>query len=139
MVGDGKNLADFTSVNNLVQAIKLSLISESGLTGERFNITDGTEHLLWEVVRRALNDIGLNYNLKHIPYQAAWITALVAEITALFTKKKIPVISRYNISQVTRSLTLDISKAQLILGYKPLISTEESLEQFIRWYKERAG
>lgn len=139
IVGDGKNLADFTSVTNLVHAIKLSLVSLPGKAGERFNITDGTEHLLWEVVRDALAGMGLDPVLRRFPAWTAMTIAFLAEMKALTGRNSTPVISRYNVSQVSRSLTLDISKARNQLGYQPVITTMQSIQQFSEWYREQTG
>jgi nucleoside-diphosphate-sugar epimerase len=31
----------------------------------------------------------------------------------------------------------DISKAQTLLGYQPMVSIEEGISRFIRWYLEK--
>lgn len=135
LVGRGKSISDFTSVSNLVSAVDLALNSGAGANGQVFNISDGTGHMLGDIIRDVLEALRLGSNLRMIPYPVAWIAGLAGEIAALATKDKIPVISRYNINQLSRSMTLDTGKATRILGYKQIKTTNETLADFARWYR----
>jgi nucleoside-diphosphate-sugar epimerase len=52
------------------------------------------------------------------------------------TNMKEPALTVYSIGTLTKSFTMDISKAKKLLGYEPRVSTKESILEFIKWYKE---
>ena len=58
------------------------------------------------------------------------------ELSARIFKKKEPALLRYSVSTLSRSMTFDISKAKNLLNYKPILSTKESLEEFVNWRKQ---
>lgn len=106
--GDGEQSRDFTFVENVVQANLLACQAD-GAAGEVFNIACG----------------------KRIT-----VNRLVSMIKELIGSK---VESRYTQERkgdVKHSLA-DISKAQKILGYEPLVDLEIGLERTIKWFSAK--
>lgn len=57
MVGDGRNVADFTYIDNLVHALLLTvprLVRGSPVCGQAYFITNGEPRFFWRLVRRSL-------------------------------------------------------------------------------------
>ncbi|RYX98756.1 NAD(P)-dependent oxidoreductase, partial [bacterium] len=68
IIGDGKNIVDVTSVSNVIDAVLLSIDAEKKALGEHYNITNGEPILMWELVEKTLNELGLKLNNKKIPF-----------------------------------------------------------------------
>jgi 2-alkyl-3-oxoalkanoate reductase len=47
-----------------------------------------------------------------------------------------PPLTRYTVSVIAKSTTLDITAARKDLGYKPHISIDEGFSRFIQYWKE---
>ncbi len=136
IIGDGKNHADFTSVKNVAEAVSLSLRAGENSNNEIFNITDDDPKLLWEMMQLALKELGLNRPLRKVPYKVAYGVAGLQEWYHRMLGKGEPAVTRYGIGILKYSLTLNIDKAKNLLGYRPIISTEESLQEFVESYND---
>ncbi len=132
IVGDGENVADFTSVSNLCNAALLAMNADERCNGEIFNITDGEPQKLWEFVGFLLEKMNLNTNLKKVPYPLAYGVAFLQEkFNSIFKPDVEPALTRYGIGILKYSLTMDISKAKQLLGYEPVMKPKQSLLEFI--------
>lgn len=136
IVGDGKNICDFTSVKNVAHAVCLATKSDNQIDGKVFNISDGSPVAIWELVEDTLIKLGYQPNLKSINYRLVYSVATISEIVHKVFKLGEPVLTRYGIGLLKYSQTLDISNAIQFLDYKPVITTEESIAEFIKSYKD---
>jgi UDP-glucose 4-epimerase len=106
--GDGTDSMDFVHVKDVANANVMALLSD--VTDEAFNIGDQEETSLKQLLDRLLKVN--NSNLK-------------------------PVFKEANsVNPVSRRLA-DISKAQKLLGYQPMINLEEGLKSLSEWYFEK--
>jgi len=105
--GDGLTSRDFTYVANNVQANILACAAPQSVSGEVINIACGYE-------------ISLNQ--------------LAEKINKLLAKNIKPVYAPERAGDVKHSLA-DISKAEKLLGYKPLVSFDAGLAKTIEFYK----
>ncbi|MEN9611703.1 MAG: hypothetical protein RLZZ628_2517 [Bacteroidota bacterium] len=135
IIGDGKNIADFTSVANLAQAALLATRAGERCNGQIFNITDGNPQPIWKIVDFILKEMKFTTPLKSISYpiaySAAWLSESVHEV---FMPDKEPALTCYGIGILHYSLTMNIEKAKDLLGYEPQIDTYNSLREFAKWY-----
>ena len=132
IVGNGKNIADFTSVSNLCHAAHLAMNADERCNGEIFNITDGAPQNLWNFIGFLLEKMNLNTQLKKVPYPLAYSVAFLQEkFNSIFKPDIEPPLTRYGIGILKYSLTMDISKAKQLLGYEPIMNAEQSLLEFI--------
>jgi nucleoside-diphosphate-sugar epimerase len=75
---------------------------------------------------------------KKIPYKLADTLAGALEIIyRLAPGQPEPPITRYTVSVLANSATLDISAARQELGYKPRISIETGFDEFVQYWKTR--
>jgi nucleoside-diphosphate-sugar epimerase len=137
MIGNGENIADFTSVSNLCHAAMLAMNADERCNGEVFNITDGDPQNLWGFIRFLLKNMNLNDDLKRVPYPLAYSVAFLQEqYNGIFKPEVEPALTRYGIGILKYSLTMDISKAKELLGYEPIMSPLESIVEFIQAIKK---
>ncbi len=136
IIGDGKNKVDLTSVGNVAHAIRLSLDAPETALNQHFNISNGKPVLLWESINRVLEKLGLILPEKRIPYKVAKIVAYLMEKKAQLFQEDEPVLTRYSVGTLAMNFTMDITKAKKLLGYQPLTTIEESLNEFVEWYKK---
>ncbi|MSU54443.1 MAG: SDR family oxidoreductase [Candidatus Staskawiczbacteria bacterium] len=106
--GDGQQSRDFTFIDNVISANLLAVESEKGF-GEVFNIGCGGQ-------------ISLNQLLEDIK-----------DILKVDTKTDY---QTGRVGDVSHSRA-DISKAEKILGYKPVVSFREGLTKTIEWYQKK--
>ena len=55
--------------------------------------------------------------------------------SALFITKE-PTLTKYGVGVFSIGQTLDITAAKKELGYKPVVSMEQGINQFAQWWKE---
>jgi nucleoside-diphosphate-sugar epimerase len=135
IIGDGKNIADFTSVANLAQAALLAMRADARCNGQIFNITDGNPQPIWQIVHFILKEMKLATPLKSIPYSVAYGAAWLSErVHEGFMPQKEPALTCYGIGILYYSLTMNIDKAKQLLGYEPQVDTYDSLREFVKWY-----
>jgi UDP-N-acetylglucosamine 4-epimerase len=111
--GDGETSRDFCYIDNCVQANILAATTESrAAVGQIYNIAFGE--------RTSLNELfGMIKDL----------------VTPVMPKAKdaVPVYRDFRPGDVRHSLA-DISKATRLLGYQPIFSVRQGLEQAAKWY-----
>ena len=133
-IGSGENVIDLTYVDNVVAAMLLALTEEAAL-GHTYTITNGESVRLWDTIRLVLRRLGLNTNLRRIPYRLAYIFAAGLEWKArLFGGE--PTLTRYLAAILGRSQTYDITAARRDLGYRPVVSVAEGLERTLAAWSE---
>jgi nucleoside-diphosphate-sugar epimerase len=136
IIGNGKNIVDLTSVANAVDAILLSLKAEGAALNQIYNITNGEPVNLWEKITYVLSLMNEQLPQKKIPYWLVLTIAQLMEWKSQITHMKEPVLTKYGVGVLAKSMTLDISKARELLGYNPTVTTDEAIREFINWYTE---
>ncbi|HEX2231573.1 MAG TPA: GDP-mannose 4,6-dehydratase [Nitrososphaeraceae archaeon] len=109
-VQGGKQTRDICHVANLVNAILLS-ISNKDAIGQVFNISGEYERSIECIVKEIIEFTQSKSPIYHSPY-------------------------RVDETAATRVL-LDISKANNVLGYEPIVSFKEGLERTANWLKDQ--
>jgi len=136
IIGNGKNIVDLTSVQNVTHSILLSLNANENACNEAYNITDGRPVYLWNYINKVFKGIGKEKIKSNINFNLAYYIAYIMEIFAKYLTKKEPSLTRYSVGILSKNFTLDISKAKRLLNYKTQITTEQSLNEFVSWYKQ---
>jgi nucleoside-diphosphate-sugar epimerase len=137
IIGSGKNLADLSYVENVVDALLLCAEAPAHALGKKYNITNGESVVLWDLIRRMAEALGYPAPKKHIPYKLADSLARMLEIIySLLPGQPEPPLTRYSVGLLALNFTLDISAARRDLGYRPRVSIDKSFDEVIRWWKE---
>ncbi|MBB6098679.1 nucleoside-diphosphate-sugar epimerase [Deinobacterium chartae] len=137
VIGSEDTVTDLTYIDNAVDALLLAARSAAAVGGT-YNITNGEPVRLWPAVRRLADRLGLPGPGRRLPFQVAFGAAALLEGVHAALGLGEPVLTRYTVSVVARSATLDISAARRDLGYAPRVSVAEGLERFAcAWEAER--
>ncbi len=127
-------LTDVTSLENLAHAVWLALHDAPATQHRIFNVHNGETIALWVLINNVLEALKLQPVSKTVPFGVLYGLGTASEWWYKLRKsQKEPAITRYGAITLTRSLTLDIDAIREALHYKPLVSTQYSVEQFVSW------
>ncbi len=134
IIGNGKNIAELTAVENVANAIVLSLKAQDKAMNEIYNITNGAPIVLWDAISDVLKRLGKKAPTKKVPFSIVKWLAQFLELKSRLTNNAEPALTKYGVGTLAISLTMDISKAKNLLGYTPKVTTEEAIDEFVKWY-----
>ena len=151
-VGDNANHIDTVSAENAAaahilaaQALVNPSAAQGKVDGESFLITDGNPLPFWDLCRlvwSAAGDTSDPEDATIIPAWVAYTWALSSEVLyGLFTLgTKSPPLTRNVVNLCVNEYTYNIEKAKRVLGYRPVVRTQEVLKQSVQWeLKRREG
>jgi nucleoside-diphosphate-sugar epimerase len=135
IMGNGKNVADLTPVNNFIDAIWLAVNTDKQNCNTDYNISNGDSEQLWPNIQKVLTTIGMKPMDKKTPYWLLYTVAYIMEKKANYLDKgKEPILTRYSVGILAKSFSFDISKARINLGFEPKQTTNEAIQEFTTWY-----
>jgi nucleoside-diphosphate-sugar epimerase len=136
-VGGGSNLTATTHVANTAEGLVLA--AERGAAGEAYFVTDGEPVVFREFVSAMLRTQGVEPPDRNLP---AWLPGPMAAVSEaawrLLPLPGAPPMSRFTAWVLTQECTIDISKAKRDLGYRPVVTREEGLEE-LESHASRSG
>lgn len=134
----GRALIDMTYVDNVVDAIEASLALNSNPAGTPpvFNISNGEPIEVGELFARISSAFGMPLDAKPRPYVMADLAARLLEASARFMPGWEPPFTRYSLGAIAYSQTLDLSRAESALGYRPGVSLDEGIRRTGIWWRE---
>ncbi|MEM9192037.1 MAG: NAD(P)-dependent oxidoreductase [Myxococcota bacterium] len=140
IIGPGDNITDLTYIDNAVSAVQRSLVAPPEAIRETYNVTNGEPVKVWETVRDLALALELTPPTRRIPLPAAYLLASALEARARLTPgRPEPLLTRYTVSLLGQSTTLDITKAMRTLGYRPRVSMSDGVAAFVDWFRHRSG
>lgn len=132
-------IVDVTCVENVAYALRLCA-EKDGINKEIFNITNGEPVSFQKMMTTVFQGVGETprfiYRNPKVLYNIAW---LIEKVYYTFHFKKEPPITPYTVCTLAYSQTLNIEKAKRLLGYKPIITIDEGIEQYVEHIKEKKG
>lgn len=136
IVDNGLNKVDFTSIQNLNDALLSSLLAAGSALGKAYNISNGTPVPLWDVVNYVMRQMELPQVTRYRSYALAYSAAALNEgACLLWPGRPEPTLSRLGVQMMSKDFTLDISRAQHYLDYQPRVSLWTALDEFCGWWK----
>lgn len=136
IVGNGLNKVDFTSMQNLNEAMLSSLLATGSALGKAYNISNGTPVPLWDVVNYVMRRMDVDQVRKYRSYGLAYSVAALNEgACMLWPGRPEPTLSRLGMQVMKKNFTLDISRARHYLDYDPKVSLWAALDEFCAWWK----
>ena len=136
LICDGRQLMDMTCVENVALAIRLALETPQA-AGEVYNITNGEPRAFRNLIEETLR--GLGYPIRYRKIPAPLVSAISSSLEFIYKSLKLkgePALTRYTYYLLRYSQTLDISKAERDLGYRPKITISEGIEQYVQDYRK---
>lgn len=135
IIGNGLNLVDFTSMQNLNQAMLSSLLATGSALGKVYNISNGTPVPVWDAVNYVMRRMGLPQVTRYRSYGVAYVAAAINEgACLLWPGRPEPTLSRLGMQVMSKNFTLDISQARHYLDYEPHVSLWAALDEFCDWW-----
>lgn len=129
-------LIDITYVDNVVESMVLAMHAGDIHNGKKYNITNNEPIYFYSTLEKIINELGLKFNCKYISYNKIIFLAKMLELIYKFIPFSEPVFTSYSIGLLSFNQTLDITKAQRDLNYKPIVSMEEGIKTIVQSYKE---
>jgi len=124
-VGRGDNVIDTSHVDNVVHAHLLA-VDHHGV----YTVTDDQPVNMWDW----MEDFVQRPIRRHVPYP------LIYALGALLEKLPgEPPLSRYLAAQLVRSHTSNIAKAKRELGYRPVITRGQGMEELLAYLKKQTA
>jgi nucleoside-diphosphate-sugar epimerase len=127
-IGGGRQLTATTHVDNTVEGLWLA--ATRGPAGGVYFVTDGEPVVFHDFLSRMLGTQGVAIPDKSVPPGVARVAATAAErIWRLLKRPGSPPLTRFAVWVSSQECTIDISRAERELGYRPVVSREEGLER----------
>jgi nucleoside-diphosphate-sugar epimerase len=123
----GDNLIDVTAVENVASALR-SAVTRGDPAGGVYNITNDDPRRFRELLTILLERMGETPRFRPMNRRAAWTLASALEgVCAVLPGRPEPPLTRYTLSTIAYSQTLDITRAKAELGYHPEVSLDDAL------------
>jgi nucleoside-diphosphate-sugar epimerase len=127
-IGGGTQLTDITHVDNVVEGLLLA--AERGRAAEAYFVTDGDPVVFREFVSEMLRTQGVEPPERTMPAGVAAALAAACETAwRVLPLPGEPPASRFAVWVSSQECTIDITKARRELGYEPVKSRAEGLEE----------
>jgi nucleoside-diphosphate-sugar epimerase len=127
-IGGGRHRTSTTHIENAVEGLVLG--AERGRPGEAYFVTDGEPVVFRDFVTELVATQGLEIPDKNVPPALVRPLAAVAEtLWRVLPLRGAPPITRFAVWVASLDCTLDISKARAELGYEPVKTRAEGLEE----------
>lgn len=140
IVGDGNVITDITYIENVVDSLLLAMDSPKETLGQKYNITNDESVYLLDVLEKVFDKLDKPFNTRYISKKKAFaLTSTLEFLSKTILLGKEPVLTKYTAGVLGTSMTLDISKAKKELGYKPNVSIDEGIDNFVEWWKKENG
>ena len=138
ILGSGRNQADLTYVDNVVDALLLCAQAPEALLGRTFHITNGEPMQLWETIGQLCQRLVFPVPRRRVPLPLALALAGTLEWAhTVLRRPGEPALTCYGVRLLALDATLDITAARRDLGYAPRVSMAAGLERVAAWW--RAG
>lgn len=136
IIGNGLNKVDFTSMQNLNDALFSCLLAAGPALGKAYNISNGAPVPLWDVVNYVLRQLELPPVTRHAPYPLVYGLATLNEtVCKLLPGRPEPALYRLGVAVMSQDFSLDISRARQYLDYEPKVSVWTALDEFCTWWQ----
>ena len=130
-VGGGRHLTATTHVDNAVEGLWLA--ATRGPAGGVYFVTDGEPVVFRDFLTAMLGTQGVEIPDKSVPPGVARAAASAAErVWRLLRRQGSPPLTRFAVWVSSQECTIDISRAERELGYRPVTSRETGLEELSR-------
>lgn len=131
IVGGGKNLVDFTFIDDCVEAhiqAAKALDNKVEVGGQPYFISQGDPYPLWKWVDRVLELHGVSKLNKKISFKVAYSVASILEVLSIITGKA-PKLSKFLVQEMATDHYFCIDSARKNLDYSPRFTVEEAINR----------
>lgn len=139
-ISGGNYLTDVTHIGNLCEAVWLALCHGRG--GQVYFITDGEPVAFREFVTALLLTQGWKPPERSVPRPLLRVVAAMGDVLGRWSRGRIQLpLTLQSFATSAVEVTLDIGKARRELGYAPVISRQQGLEEMstTTWHSSHAS
>lgn len=140
-VGDGSNLVDTTYIDDAAWAHLLAmqrLMTNRGLSGRVYFITQAEPLPLWEMINRILRAAGKGTVKRRMSRRSAkMIGAALETLYGLLKLQSEPAMTRFVAEELATAHWFDIGAARRDLGYHPRVSIQQGLDHLAAWLAQK--
>lgn len=136
-VGDGSKLLNLSYVDDVTRGLILAA-TEPSAAGQAYNLTDGTQTSLRDLVELLCRQLGIPAPTKRIPPPVAWAACSAADrLARLRSAQEAPRLSRGRMRFLYYNQHYSGEKAQRELGYRPRFTYREGIPPTLAWYRDQ--
>ena len=136
LVGGGQALIDVTHIDNLVELIATCVSADLPSNAGAYNVSNGEPLRVRHLLETLFSSLDREVRLINVPRAALLALAALSERFArLRPDQPEPRLTRYGIGVLGYSQTLDISRAQRELHYRPQMGVSDGIARYARWWK----
>lgn len=130
MIGNGRNRYQLLDVEDLCEAIYLTLTGDKAVVNATFNIGAKVFQTMKEDYQAVLDEAGFGKRIKTFP--AAPVIFALRLLEAL----KLSPLYKWVYETASKDSFVSIEKAEKVLGFSPKYSNQQALIRNYRWYVE---
>lgn len=138
-VGDGSALIDNSYVHNLIHGKILAaqhLVEGGTAPGQAYFINDNDQLNMFDFARPLVTAIGAKFPSIKMPYFLIKAVMVIWQELHFRFKLPEPPLPPLAIERIAVTNTFSIEKARQDLGYEPVYTTEQAMEECLPFYKE---
>jgi nucleoside-diphosphate-sugar epimerase len=135
IVGDGTNLVDISHVQNVADAHLLALdaLMANRANGKAYFLSQGKPVVLWEWINNILARLQIPQISRKISVSKAYaVGSILEKLWTLLRLPGEPPMTRFVAVELGKSHYFDIHAARRDLEYKPVLTTEQGVEDFLK-------
>jgi nucleoside-diphosphate-sugar epimerase len=131
LIAGGRAIVDVTYIENLVDLVRTALNAPSAVWNQVYNVSNGDPITIARWFEKMLGVLGLPFRPKNVPEIAAYSLAALMEagVYLPFGPRK-PLMTKFAVRYMARSMTLSKAKVAENLAYQPRFSTEDSFHDY---------
>ncbi len=139
-MGSGDRWVSPCHITNLVSALTLAM-SNAPAGGNIYFINDNNKIHHLEFLSRLLESAGIEWEPKiSIPYKVAYAVASLLELLGRVRGSKTPpVLTRFAVAALAGSRSYSVEKAKNELGYKPVVTLDQGMDELGQWVADIGG
>lgn len=135
----GHNLIDLTAVQNVAYALRLAAHVRRA-DGQVYNITNGDPQLFKDLLDQLFAVLDLKPKVRAAnPTVFYGLAATMEAVCKVLPNRPEPPLTRYSLTTIAYSQTLDISRAKAELGYRPQVTIGQALAEFAADFQSKGG
>ncbi|OBF30142.1 NAD-dependent epimerase/dehydratase family protein [Mycobacterium sp. ACS4331] len=138
LVGSRKVKLDNSYVHNLIHGFILAaehLVPGGTAPGQAYFINDGEPINMFEFARPVIQACGQPWPKFRVPGRLVWVAMTVWQWLHFKFGLPKPLLEPLGVERITRNNFFSIDKARRDLGYQPLFTTEQALQESLPYYR----
>ncbi|KAL8607289.1 hypothetical protein ACOMHN_047620 [Nucella lapillus] len=138
IIGDGKNIVDFTYVDNVVHGHILAsekLAKDAPVCGKAYHITNDEPIFFWTFMSRVVEGLGYNPPHTNLPYLLVYAIAVLLMVVSKVVSPFLtfnPTLTPMKVALAGTHHFYLCERAKADMGYKPVVSLDEGIQRTVQ-------